>query len=123
MHPSTVVYLEHDGKVLLVDSSGHGPQQPVKGRVEADCMLRFPTKMKWTHWGLNTRKRTSCAYGTTIHVTSSRPIRTWHGRRIGHGKTLVHPTTPFIPSCRTPFTGPFIGSCPKLWWSTMLARS
>lgn len=44
MHPSTVVYLEHDGKVLLVNSSGHGPQQPVKGRVEADCLLRFPTK-------------------------------------------------------------------------------
>ena len=44
MHPSTVIYLEHDGKVLLVDSNGRGPQQPVKGRVEADCLLRFPTK-------------------------------------------------------------------------------
>ena len=44
MHPQTVVYLEHDGKVLLVDSSGNGPVQPVKGRVEAASSLRFPTR-------------------------------------------------------------------------------
>ena len=33
-HPDTVVYLEHDGKVLLVDSHGQGPKLPIKGRQE-----------------------------------------------------------------------------------------
>ena len=42
-HPETVVHLEHDGKVLLVDESGFGPQIPVKGRTEISGTLRFPT--------------------------------------------------------------------------------
>ena len=33
-HPETIVHLEHDGKVLLVDQSGNGPIIPVKGRTE-----------------------------------------------------------------------------------------
>ncbi|MBT04177.1 MAG: hypothetical protein CMA92_00165 [Euryarchaeota archaeon] len=42
-HPETVVHLEHDGKILLVDESGFGPQIPVKGRTDNSGMLRFPT--------------------------------------------------------------------------------
>ena len=42
-HPETVVHLEHDGKILLVDESGFGPQIPVKGRIEISGTLRFPT--------------------------------------------------------------------------------
>lgn len=42
-HPETVVYLEHDGKVMLVDSSGNGPKLPVKGRQDNSQTLRFPT--------------------------------------------------------------------------------
>ena len=42
-HPETVVHLEHDGKILLVDESGFGPQIPVKGRTEISGTLRFPT--------------------------------------------------------------------------------
>lgn len=42
-HPDTVVYLEHDGKVLLVDSHGQGPKLPIKGRQENEGELRFPT--------------------------------------------------------------------------------
>ena len=42
-HPQTVVYLEHDGKVLLVDTSGNGPKLPVKGRQDNSQVLRFPT--------------------------------------------------------------------------------
>ena len=41
-HPETVVYLEHDGKVLLVDTSGNGPKLPVKGRTDNSQILRFP---------------------------------------------------------------------------------
>ena len=43
MHPPEVVYLEHDGKVLLVNAEGQGPQQPVQGRIENVEQLRFPT--------------------------------------------------------------------------------
>ena len=43
MHPAEVVYLEHDGKVLLVDKNGRGPQQPVQGRTSSEEPLRFPT--------------------------------------------------------------------------------
>ena len=43
MHPSTVVYLEHDGKVFLVDETGDGPQHPTKGNMERNKPLRFPT--------------------------------------------------------------------------------
>ena len=42
-HPETIVHLEHDGKVLLVDQSGNGPIIPVKGRTEVGEFLRFPT--------------------------------------------------------------------------------
>ena len=42
-HPSTVVYLEHDGKVLLVDEDGNGPLLPIKGRQQGGVTLRFPT--------------------------------------------------------------------------------
>ena len=42
-HPETIVHLEHDGKVLLVDQSGNGPIIPVKGRIEVGEFLRFPT--------------------------------------------------------------------------------
>ena len=31
-HPTSVLYLEHDGKVLLVDSKGNGLQKPVQNR-------------------------------------------------------------------------------------------
>lgn len=44
MHPSEVVYLEHDGKLLLVDDSGQGPQPCVMGRKDTSVELRFPTR-------------------------------------------------------------------------------
>ena len=31
-HPPTVVHLEHDGKVLLVDAHGNGPMAAERGR-------------------------------------------------------------------------------------------
>ena len=51
-HPVTVVYLEHDGRVLLVDSDGHGPQLPVKGRRDVYPTLRFPTLAEVTSRGI-----------------------------------------------------------------------
>ena len=52
-HPDTVVYLEHDGKVLLVNQHGIGPQLPVKGRQEIDNIIRFPTIDEVTNHGID----------------------------------------------------------------------
>lgn len=43
MHPEVVVYVEHDGKVLLVDVNGNGPIQPDAGRLDGRGEYRFPT--------------------------------------------------------------------------------
>ena len=40
---SRPLYLEHDGKVLLVDLEGNGPQKAVMGRV-GEVVLRLPTE-------------------------------------------------------------------------------
>jgi len=38
------LYLEHDGKLLLVDNDGNGPEKPVMGRVnEGRSLIRLPT--------------------------------------------------------------------------------
>ena len=42
-HPPTVLYLEHDGKVLLVDSEGNGPKKPVMNNT-GNTKFRFPTE-------------------------------------------------------------------------------
>ncbi len=42
-HPPVVVHLEHDGKVLLVDEQGRGPQPAQRGRLVESPSLRFPT--------------------------------------------------------------------------------
>ena len=51
-HPDVVVYLEHDGKVLLVDQQGNGPLKPIKGRVANQEILRFPTIEEVTNRGI-----------------------------------------------------------------------
>jgi len=58
-HPQHVVHLEHDGKVLLVDDSGEGPHEAVKGRVIESPILRFPTPVELSAMGIEwTSKRT-----------------------------------------------------------------
>ena len=58
-HPKHVVHLEHDGKVLLVDDSGEGPHDAVKGRVIESPTLRFPTPVELSALGIEwTSKRT-----------------------------------------------------------------
>ena len=57
MHPSEVVYLEHDGKVLLVDANGQGPAQPVKGRTDGSEALRFPTREEVNAMGITYQEK------------------------------------------------------------------
>ena len=123
MHPSTVIYLEHDGKVLLVDSNGRGPQQPVKGRVEADFQLRFPTKDEVDALGIEYEEKNLLCLrynDATYSVVKAYPHlewpKDWAWKDACASDNAVHP------SCETPFTGPSIGSSPKLWSSTMLER-
>jgi len=38
------LYLEHDGKLLLVDNDGNGPEKPIMGRIhEGESLIRLPT--------------------------------------------------------------------------------
>ena len=53
MHPRTVVYLEHDGKLLLVNEQGEGPQDCIMGREDPTPSLRFPTIEEVEGLGIN----------------------------------------------------------------------
>ena len=51
-HPPSVLYLEHDGKVLLVDFEGNGPQLPVMNSA-GDTNYRFPTVPEVERMGID----------------------------------------------------------------------
>jgi len=58
MHPpATFVYLEHDGKVLLVDQKGNGPKTPVPGRKSGRVRLRLPTTKEVQFMGFGYRSK------------------------------------------------------------------
>ena len=59
-HPSVVVHLEHDGKVLLVDEHGQGPQRAQRGRLADVPSLRFPTPAEVDAMGIQ--------HGPTRHI-------------------------------------------------------
>ena len=50
-HPETVLYLEHDGKVLLVDSEGNGPVKPTMNNT-GSTRFRFPTRDEAKNLGI-----------------------------------------------------------------------
>lgn len=80
MHPSEVVYLEHDGKVLLVDQSGNGPVQPVKGRVETEIELRFPTRSEVTALGIEFKEKNHLCLrysDVEFNVVKAYPVMDW----------------------------------------------
>jgi len=51
-HPPSVLYLEHDGKVLLVDEEGNGPSLPETNRI-GPTKYRLPTTEEATALGLS----------------------------------------------------------------------
>ena len=55
-HPAAVLYLEHDGKVLLVNSDGNGPQLPQMNR-STETKFRFPTSDEVARIGLDWEKK------------------------------------------------------------------
>ncbi len=62
------LYLEHDGKVLLVDLEGFGPQKAVMGRV-GEISLRLPTESEVDSMGIKWSKRRTnrIKFGNEFH--------------------------------------------------------
>ena len=74
-HPATVLYLEHDGKVLLVNSDGDGPQIPVMNNT-GETRFRFPTEKEVQDLGLEWEvKNTFNILG--FNVTKAHPLIEW----------------------------------------------
>jgi len=73
------LYLEHDGKVLLVDLIGSGPQKAVMGRV-GEVSLRLPTEKEVETMGISwTERRTNrIKFGNNTHeVVYAMPEIDW----------------------------------------------
>ena len=52
---SDYIYLEHDGKLLLVNSDGEGPVTPIQGRINwegSPNSIRLPTPQEVTDMGI-----------------------------------------------------------------------
>lgn len=74
-HPDAVLYLEHDGKVLLVDSQGNGPQLP-KMNSTGNTKFRLPTSPEVEAIGIEWEsKNTFDILG--IEVTKAHPMISW----------------------------------------------
>ena len=69
MHPVEVVHLEHDGKVLLVNEHGEGPQKPVQGRREITEQVRLPTRSEIDSMEIEWKqlRETRVVFGTTVY--------------------------------------------------------
>ena len=65
---SRPLYLEHDGKVLLVDIEGDGPQKATMGRV-GEISLRLPTESEVRSMGIEwiERRVNRIKFGTDYH--------------------------------------------------------
>ncbi|CAI8339902.1 MAG: hypothetical protein CMA41_01595 [Euryarchaeota archaeon] len=80
MHPLTVVYLEHDGKLLLVDENGVGPQDCVMGRQINSASIRLPTVDEVLQMGINweEERQTDVTFdGTTYTLIHGNPLIDW----------------------------------------------
>ena len=74
-HPQRVLYLEHDGKVLLVDSEGNGPKKPTMNNI-GSTKFRFPTEAEVQGFGIEWEaKNTFEILG--FEVIKAHPIIEW----------------------------------------------
>jgi len=74
-HPPAVLYLEHDGKVLLVDSEGNGPQIPVMNST-GSTKSRFPTAEEVAAIGITWEEKNIFDI-LGIQVTKGHPLVEW----------------------------------------------
>ena len=75
IHPPCVLYLEHDGKILLVDDEGNGPQKPVMNRT-SENRFRFPTETEVRKMGLNWSEKNRFKFLDTI-IIKAHPEIDW----------------------------------------------
>ena len=73
MDDEVYLHLEHDGKILLVDEYGQGPQIPLPGRTETGSngwLLRLPLEVEARNMGLewDVKRTNRMDDGSTIHV-------------------------------------------------------
>ncbi|MDC0556198.1 NUDIX hydrolase [Candidatus Poseidoniaceae archaeon] len=74
-HPDAVMYLEHDGKVMLVNSEGDGPQVPVINST-GDTKYRFPTSNEVRAMGIEWDEKNKFDI-LGIRVTKAHPLVEW----------------------------------------------
>ncbi len=74
-HPVSVLYLEHDGKVLLVDSDGNGPQLPVMNTV-GNTKFRFPSPEEASQLGFTWEEKNNFQI-LGYKVTKAHPMIEW----------------------------------------------
>ena len=80
MHPNTVVYLEHDGKLLLVNEKGEGPQECLMGRDDTHSILRFPTIEEVSAMGIpyEEERQTDVKFSSNVYtVIHGNPLIDW----------------------------------------------
>ena len=73
------LYLEHDGKVLLVDENGNGPQEAVMGR-EGPVIYRLPSEAEVEALGIDWKVRRTNRFrlaGTEHEVVCGLPEIEW----------------------------------------------
>ena len=77
------LHLEHDGKLLLVDQNGEGPQIPIPGRTDTGIngwKIRLPTESEVEQMGIKWRKKrtNNMDDGKEIHsVIYATPLIDW----------------------------------------------
>ncbi len=80
VHPMHVVYLEHDGKVLLVDQDGNGPMTKSMFSNSTESMYRFPTVSEVLKLGIEFDEKSSFQIqylSRGIQVTKAYPKINW----------------------------------------------
>lgn len=80
MHPAHVVYLEHDGKVLLVDQHGNGPMTSSMLSNPSDLNYRFPTVEEVASMGIEFDEKATFLIefeASMIRVTKAYPHIEW----------------------------------------------
>ena len=110
-HPPRVLYLEHDGKVLLVDSEGNGPMKP-KMNNTGNTKFRFPTEDEVQELGIEWEvKNTFDILG--FEVIKAHPNVEWP--KTGRGKMNALVMMQFIQLQENQFTGQFTDLCQRSW--------
>ena len=92
MDDEVYLHLEHDGKILLVDQNGNGPQNPIPGRTENGpngWLLRLPSEDEARVMGLEWEvKRTNRMDDGKISMSLDMELLVLNGLQTGHGKTM-----------------------------------